>query len=407
MGRNRIRSPHLGWFLLAASLAGCSSEREFQCLEDSACANEGIEGVCQPTGYCSFPDPDCESDYRYGDLADAFAGQCVPLDDEGSSSSADPPTTTSPDPDAPVCGDGQVDDGEACDGAPPSGASCVSQGFDGGDLGCTLECTIDESNCFRCGDGQVNGAEACDMGDFGDQTCASLDGFDGGTLKCQTNCQLDVSECATCGNGTRETGEDCDSGDLGAATCESEMFLQGMLSCAPDCTFDTSNCVTPGCGNGRVEEGEDCDGDAGGSTCEALGLGIGVTSCTDGCTIDTSLCGPPGTITVQVIGVANASAELTLACDVDPSINCSLPGADANDPWSELMDGCSIECPQGTTATATADSSPMTPIQPQSWTDNPVGGPQGMGSNPCMGLPCEASAEAGDIERLITFRYDF
>ena len=37
--------------------------------------------MCEPTGYCSFPDAACESGQRYGDYAGGLAGQCVVDDD--------------------------------------------------------------------------------------------------------------------------------------------------------------------------------------------------------------------------------------------------------------------------------------------------------------------------------------
>jgi hypothetical protein len=33
--------------------------------------------MCQPVGYCSFPDPACTSGQRYGELAGPLADQCV------------------------------------------------------------------------------------------------------------------------------------------------------------------------------------------------------------------------------------------------------------------------------------------------------------------------------------------
>lgn len=39
---------------------------------------EGVEGFCEPNGYCSFPDEECASGRRYGQMAPAeFAGVCV------------------------------------------------------------------------------------------------------------------------------------------------------------------------------------------------------------------------------------------------------------------------------------------------------------------------------------------
>ncbi|MBL4685943.1 MAG: DUF5050 domain-containing protein [Nannocystaceae bacterium] len=74
-------------------LLGCKST--FECTDDSQCnANgDGKEGTCQPaTGFCSFPDDDCDSGQRYGALApDGLAGACVP---EGTASTGGPTLTT-------------------------------------------------------------------------------------------------------------------------------------------------------------------------------------------------------------------------------------------------------------------------------------------------------------------------
>lgn len=75
--------------LLAAvlgPLGGWSCALTFPCNTDAQCARDGAAGVCQASGYCSFPDADCESNQRYGDLAPgSLAGACVPLE-EGSGS---------------------------------------------------------------------------------------------------------------------------------------------------------------------------------------------------------------------------------------------------------------------------------------------------------------------------------
>jgi len=65
---------------------------------------------------------------------------------------------------------------------------------------------------------------------------------------------------ATCGDGLRQTGEACDGSDLGGLDCTSLGFQSGQLACRADCRFDISGCVaTPVCGNGVVEQGEECD----------------------------------------------------------------------------------------------------------------------------------------------------
>ena len=66
--------------------AGCQSEDVFQCQSDMQCVSSGVEGMCQPSGYCSFADGMCESGFRYGDSAPpGLAGQCVEPEATGSS----------------------------------------------------------------------------------------------------------------------------------------------------------------------------------------------------------------------------------------------------------------------------------------------------------------------------------
>lgn len=58
------------------------------------------------------------------------------------------------------CGNGEVDVDEDCDFSALGGATCVSQGFAGGTLGCTPGCTFDTSGCHATrftdnGDGTI------------------------------------------------------------------------------------------------------------------------------------------------------------------------------------------------------------------------------------------------------------
>jgi alpha-tubulin suppressor-like RCC1 family protein len=61
-------------------VAGCTPiERAFHCTSSAQCVNAGAQGTCEPTGWCSFPDPVCMvSGRRYGTLVgDGLASQCV------------------------------------------------------------------------------------------------------------------------------------------------------------------------------------------------------------------------------------------------------------------------------------------------------------------------------------------
>ncbi|MFH0856897.1 MAG: putative Ig domain-containing protein [bacterium] len=68
---------------------------------------------------------------------------------------------------------------------------------------------------------------------------------------------------ADCGNNQIDIGEDCEGSNLNGKNCSSLGFTGGTLSCyahgtSKECKYDTSLCVT--CGNGILEDGEQCDG---------------------------------------------------------------------------------------------------------------------------------------------------
>lgn len=71
------------WLLVGLVVGGalgaeaCQSAT-FACMGNDECESQGAIGVCQPNGYCSFPDAGCVSGQRYGDHAGGgFAGMCV------------------------------------------------------------------------------------------------------------------------------------------------------------------------------------------------------------------------------------------------------------------------------------------------------------------------------------------
>lgn len=93
----------------------------------------------------------------------------------------------------PVCGDGVAEGTEACDGDDFAGETCITQGFEGGDLSCTNLCVIDNGGCFACGDDNIDPGEECEDGNLDGQDCISL-GHTGGTLSCMS-CAFDESAC--------------------------------------------------------------------------------------------------------------------------------------------------------------------------------------------------------------------
>ena len=104
---------------------------------------------------------------------------------------------------------------------------------------------------------------------------------------------------ASCGNGMIEDGEECDGDSWGPATCGSQTGGVGTLGCNDDCTLDLSGCDTtvPSCG--EVQPDGTCAIGVGDNTCEGFGFSSGDLGCDatcqllgGGCCLDGN-CDPP------------------------------------------------------------------------------------------------------------------
>lgn len=98
-----------------------------------------------------------------------------------------------------TCGDGQLAATEACDGTNFGGLTCSDLGYEGGTLSCAADCSqIFEGNCQvapTCGNGVLDQGEACDGANLGGETCVTL-GYDAGTLSCnQASCIFNTTGC--------------------------------------------------------------------------------------------------------------------------------------------------------------------------------------------------------------------
>lgn len=132
-----------------------------------------------------------------------------------------------------------------------------------------------------------------------------------------------------CGNGAVDNGEDCDGAQLNGKTCANlgQGFDGGTLSCKADCKFDTSACTMPvPCGNGMIDHGEDCDGaELGGKTCATLGQGFdgGMLSCKADCKLDTSACTMPVAMDMgmDMAPVEDMSAPVDMKTEQDMAVN--------------------------------------------------------------------------------------
>lgn len=70
----------------------CAPDDVFECASDQQC---GGEGVCESTGFCSFPDATCATGRRYGALSGPFAGECVGEEPDTEATSSTPGSTSS------------------------------------------------------------------------------------------------------------------------------------------------------------------------------------------------------------------------------------------------------------------------------------------------------------------------
>ena len=62
----------------ALAAGGCIRSDGFVCATADQCVQNGLTGTCEPDGACSFPDTNCPSGRRYGELsAGGLAGTCV------------------------------------------------------------------------------------------------------------------------------------------------------------------------------------------------------------------------------------------------------------------------------------------------------------------------------------------
>ena len=75
-------SPRTVWLVALAS-AGCLAQRGYPCRESEQCVLDGVDGICQESGWCSYEDDECESGQRYEELApDELADACVEVEAE-------------------------------------------------------------------------------------------------------------------------------------------------------------------------------------------------------------------------------------------------------------------------------------------------------------------------------------
>ena len=191
---------------------------------------------------------------------------------------------------------------------------------------CFFGCSEDDGNSTSTSgnscnnNGVLDAGEVCDGDKFveGKRVCPEgkvlAEGKTEADIKCSDKCALvtegvciDAEETKTCGNKKLDEGEVCDGDKFaeGKRVCpEGKVLAEGKteadITCSDKCALVTEGvCVdaeeTKTCGNGKLDEGEVCDGDKfaeGKRVCpEWAELVEGKTeadiTCTNKCTLDT------------------------------------------------------------------------------------------------------------------------
>jgi len=262
------------------------------------------------------------------------------------------------------CGDNQINNNpnELCDGTdygniPKGRAGCLELGFDGGTLSCsacwfnTSLCTINVVKNPICGDGVLDPGEDCEPSRPLAVNCTDVGHYAGGDLSCGSDCRFNTDACTlptvpSCGDGIINNNEQCDGDVLGTITdCTqiSSRYFSGALTCGSNCMYNSSSCVLkqPVCGNSIREKGEMCDGtNIGSLSCSDFGLSGGDLGCDSYCQADTSMC--TGT---------NGSENICGNAIIDPGETCDGTNLGTSD-WRSIMgcDGtvscssCQLEC---------------------------------------------------------------
>ena len=140
---------------------------------------------------------------------------------------------------------------------------------------CTSECTCIPNTC---GDGFLGSEEECEKNATSDVKCLwdyDADSFDSGAEKYTCNqhtCKCEPIVENKCGNGKVDDGEECDGNDVSACPVDGSTCSSTCTCVAPQPKPEPKK---PVCGNGVVETGEMCDGDD--SSC---GEGFACKDCT-------------------------------------------------------------------------------------------------------------------------------
>lgn len=153
------------------------------------------------------------------------------------------------------CGDGVIEDTEACDDGENNRNSCPwTIGYGGSCQYCSSTCESVIEIGGVCGDKIVNGPEVCDEG--------NLNGLAG---HCKTDCSgILPGVSSVCGNGNKEASEECDWGFLNGVKCVPE-YGKNCTYCKSNCFYEQIRNVTerecvPDCVGKSCGDKDECEG---------------------------------------------------------------------------------------------------------------------------------------------------
>ncbi len=185
-----------------------------------------------------------------------------------------------------VCGNGDVEGTEECDGGDCCTVDClfatgecrgsagdcdVAESCTGASADCPADGFLAAGTSCRAAAGECDAEELCDGQGAACGTdlklttecrpaagdCDEADFCDGQSDTCGADNKLDT-ECRA-STGSCDPSETCDGGD----NCPADVVIvdctDGDGCCAPGCNANNDSDCTPECGNGVQEEGEECD----------------------------------------------------------------------------------------------------------------------------------------------------
>jgi hypothetical protein len=332
--------------LVAMLLAGgCLDALEYPCESITQCTVDGKDGTCHPSGWCSYPDDECESGHRFGPAAgDGLAGDCVGRDTDGGSASGSSGESSSAstlvaESSTGDCGDCSAPSGPcfaASGSCNAASGECEYEPLAAGtpcedDDPCTLDATCD-------GDGMCVPAEI--------QTCDDP----------PSSCHASPGECDATGeceyevlpaSSTCEDGDACTLDD----TCDSTGACVPGAVCETDDPCEVGACMGGACVFSAAADGTGCGVNAADQCCAGACVDISA---------DAANCGGCGAVCES--DEICESIAVTTQCDPHPADTtgrCTCNGENLDCPHGQIcvtvgpvIDRCAPEnggdCPGGT-----------------------------------------------------------